>query len=144
MDRASREHSPSVIVVSGRSTSAPRYNVGLTVDFNNPTTGESGAGLTVDLSREDLQMRTGADILRVGDPLCFLINFPGTGLKRGAVAICCGRVTRVETVGQDGLRTVAVTIDRHHLGPANKASVRAARALGHFDGRGAGRLRAAS
>ena len=144
MDGVSSEHSPSAFVASGLSTCAPRYAVGLPVDFSNPTTGESGAGLTVDLSREDLRMQTGTGILRVGDPLCFLINFPGTGLRRGAVAICCGRVTRIEAAGRDGLRTVAVTIDRHHLRPANRASGRAARALRHLDRREVGRLRAAS
>jgi|WetSurMetagenome_2_1015567.scaffolds.fasta_scaffold265251_1 hypothetical protein len=92
-----------------------RYEVKLDVQFRHPVTGQPGTGVTIEISRRDVVMWTTADGLRRGDSLCFLVSLPAVGARPGAVAFCRGCVTSVGNAALNGLRLLALTIDRHSL-----------------------------
>jgi hypothetical protein len=96
---------------------APRYRVDLPVLFHDQSRRLDGSGTAKDASRSGLRMTTAEAGLRVGDALCYVIEFPGAGARSGAVAMCCGRVVRIDPAGPDGQSAVAVTITRHRLQP---------------------------
>jgi hypothetical protein len=93
---------------------AAHYYVRLPVRFLSPATGASGEGVTQVISREGVVFAPADPNVRVGDVLHYVLMFPGHEGRAGAVARCCGRVSRADGV-------IAVTIDRYRLQTADAA-----------------------
>lgn len=92
----------------GETRQAPWFDVDLPVHFVSPATGAWGAGRTRRICRDAVVFDPSDTPLGVGDQLRFLLLFPGTGGKPGAVGKCRGSIVRADTV-------VVVTIDRCRL-----------------------------
>jgi hypothetical protein len=84
------------------------FDVDLPIHFVSPATEAWGIGRTCRISRDAVMFVPSNTSFSVGDQLRYLLLFPGTGGKPGAVGMCRGRIARADTV-------VVVTIDRCRL-----------------------------
>jgi hypothetical protein len=90
------------------------FDVDLSLHFFSPSTGAWGSGLTRRISRSAVVFVPSGLALRVGDVLQYVLVFPGSAGRPGAVGSCRGRVVRTDAV-------VTVTIDRYRLQTATAA-----------------------
>jgi hypothetical protein len=93
---------------------APRFAIRTRVDYRVRET-EPFTGVTVNISRAGVLVRTSQDPPRPGTALHLRITFGPYGC---ADAVCTGRVVRTSTTGARGEALMAATIDGFHLQPA--------------------------
>jgi hypothetical protein len=91
--------------------------VPLSLGYHVNAAGTWGTGVTRAVGRGAVEFVPAGRPVRVGDALHYVLVFPGSAGKAGAVASCRGRVIRAGAV-------VVVTMDQHRLQTA--AAVRAA------------------
>jgi hypothetical protein len=96
----------------------PRFLVRLTLGYYVDSAGTWGTGVTCRISRRAVEFVTSGRLVNVGDVLHYVLVFPGSANKAGAVASCRGQVLAADA-------TVVVTIDQYRLQTAD--TVRTAR-----------------
>jgi len=98
----------------GETEQVAWFDVGLSLQFFSPSTGVWGSGITRRISRNAVVFVSSGLPPSVGDVLQYVLGFPGSAGRRGAVGSCRGRVVRADAV-------VIVTIDHYRLQTATAA-----------------------
>jgi hypothetical protein len=98
----------------GEAKPAPWFDVCLPLRFYSPSTGIWGAGQTRQVSRDTVAFVPSDATVSVGDVLQYVLVFPGTAGRSGAVASCRGRVLQGDTLA-------VVTIEHYRLQTAAAA-----------------------
>jgi len=104
--------------LSMEAVRVPSFHVCLSLGYYVNFTGAWRTGVTRTVSRGTVEFVPSDRAVSVGDFLQYVLVFPGSEGRTGAVALCRGRVVRAGA-------TVVVTIDQQHLQTA--ADARAAR-----------------
>jgi len=90
---------------------ATRFTVSLPLGYYVSSGGTCGTGATLRISRTAVEFVPADRSITVGDDLQYVLVFPGSAGRAGAVASCRGHVTWAGAA-------VVVTIDQYHLQPA--------------------------
>jgi len=98
-------------VLSTGAKLAPRFTVALPLGYYLSSGGTCGTGATLRISRTAVEFVPSDRSITVGDVLHYVLVFPGSAGRAGAVASCRGQVTCAGAA-------VIVTIDQYHLQPA--------------------------
>jgi len=85
----------------------PRFQVCLPLGYYVNSTGAWWTGVTRTVSRSAVEFVPSDRSTRVGDVLQYVLVFPGSASRVGAVALCRGQVIRAAAA-------VVVTLDQHH------------------------------
>ena len=87
---------------------APLFQVRLTLGYYVNAAGTWGTGVTCRISRSVVEFVPSDRLINVGDVLHYVLVFPASAGKAGAVASCRGQVLEADA-------TVLVSIDQYRL-----------------------------